>query len=214
MTISFATAKTVKTVAKAKKADKVRVEMNGMHEYAALVSVMKSLEAVKASMEAEIKADMLKKFVDMGCDKQARPANFIGFEGDGEASCELRARSSVSGLTEAEQEILADHEIPTTVVEDVVDTFVINPQYITDASLMDKVAAKLNTIKDIPSDFILKQEGRAKTVVAEGGLDAVFKNSPEVAANLLKIVGTLAIKAKFTDMEKALDAIKEFVVAA
>lgn len=211
MAISFANAKTVKTATKAKKAEKTRVEIAGMHEYAALVSVMKSLDAIKSTMEADIKAKMADKFVSMGCERKARPENFVGFEGDGTASCELRARSTASSLSEAEQETLAEYNVPTTVVEDVVDTFVINPAYIEDAVLMGKVAAKLNTIKEIPNDFIMKQEGRSKTVVADGAFDVVFKQTPEVAQMLMRITSTLAIKPKFEDLSAAMDTIRHLV---
>ena len=211
MAISFDNVKTVKPATKAKKSEKARVEIAGMHEYAALVAVMKSLEAVKASMEADIKAKMVEQFVTMGCERKARPDNFRGYEGEGEASCELRARSTTSPLSSDEQELLAKHKIPTTTVETVVDTFVINPAYIGDSELMGKVAAKLNQVKDIPQDFIMKQEGVSKTVIGEGALDVMFKLPAETVEGLLRTVGVLALKPKFENMENALDSIRHLV---
>ena len=211
MAISFTNVKTVKPATKAKKAEKTRVEISGMHEYAALVAVMKSLEAVKASMEAEIKSQMAEQFVVMGCERKARPENFRGYEGEGEASCELRVRSTTSPLSSDEQELLAKHKIPTTTVESVVDTFVINPAYINDSALMGKVAEKLNLVKDIPQDFIMKQEGVSKTVIGEGALDMLFKLAPETVESLLRTVGVLALKPRFENMENALDSIRHLV---
>lgn len=212
MAINFANVKTVKPAAKSKKSVKPRIEVEGMHEFAALAAVIKSLTSVYETMEAEIKDKMAIEFVKAGCEKKARPENFKGYEGENaEASCELRARSSASALTAAEQELFAEYKLPTKKVESIVDTFVINPVYAGDTELMSKIAKKLNTIKDIPEDLFMKQDGVSKTVVGEDALDAMFKLDVDAVTKLLRVVGTLAIKPTFTDMDSAMAAISHLV---
>jgi hypothetical protein len=212
MAINFANVKTVKPAAKTKKSDKPRIEMEGMHEFAALAAVIKSLTSVYETMEADIKNQMAMEFVKAGCEKKARPENFKGYEGDNaEASCELRARSSASALSAAEQELFAEYNLPTKKVESIVDTFVINPEYAGNAELMNKIAKKLNTIKDIPEDLFMKQDGVSKTVVGEDALDAVFKLDAAAVTKLIRVVGTLAIKPRFSDMDVAMAAISHLV---
>ena len=210
MAISFTTAKPVQ-VAKPKKNEPQRVEIADMEKLAALDSVIKSLTALKTTFEADVKAAMANRFVTDGCAKKGRPENFRGIEGVAEASCELRARSSASSLSNDEQTLLSRNSIPMTKIESVAETFVVNPAYAGDSELLGKVAAKLNSIKGIPEDFIQTQAGVSRTVIAEGAMDAIFQHGTMNAHELLSIVATLAIKPKMNEDGAAYRIVREML---
>ena len=220
----FATAPKVAAKPKAKKADTSdRVLIAGLEELASIDAAMKSLKAMKDTVEAEVKMHQKAHFVEAGLAAGKRPANFKGYEGIAVASCELRARSSASPLSEEEQALLEEHGIPVTKVDTTVETFIINPQYLNDSALLEKVGNVIGKIKDLPADFIMKQEAVSKYIVAEDGLDKLFalpleKGNPDLAAanranlvsTLIPIVGTLAIKPTIGDkMKEAM----EYVIA-
>lgn len=205
----FANAKTIKPAAK-KKATKEIVSIDGLEQLAAIDTVMKSLEALKETLAADVKSQMAVHFVKTGCERKARPANFQGEEGLATASCELRARSSRSALSPSEVELLSQNDVPTETVEDVAETFVLNPAYKDDQNLLATVQGALEGVDGIPADLFLRQEGVSRTVVSEGAIDAIFKLDPDVANTLLSIVTTLAIKPKLAaDLDKAFEIVNE-----
>lgn len=193
----FATAKTVKTATKAKKPTKASIEITGIEALSAIDHAIKALTALKETYEADVKSEVSTHFVKAGIEAGKRPANFTGTEGKATASCELRKRSSRSGLAEGEIEMLEAAGIATEIAEDVVDTFVINPAYAGDQDLLAKIEKKLSQIKDLPEDFILRQEGVSRRVVSEAALDQIFTLDEETVAALLPVVGTIALKPKF-----------------
>lgn len=209
----FNDAKTVKTGAKSKKAEKEVVQIDGLEHLAAINALIKSLEGLKKTFESDTKRQMTAHFVVKGRELKKRPENFKGVDGDAaEASCELRARSSASGLSAAEIEELAKFDIPTEEVVDTVDTYVLNPEYKDDQEVLGRVTKLLEGKKGIPADLFMKQEGRSKTVIAKEAMDIVFQlaNAEDTKA-LLPIVGTLAIKSKLTDEQDALEIVRELL---
>lgn len=191
----FSNAKTLKTATK-KKTEKTEVKISGLETLAAIDHVMKSLAALKETVESDVKSAMASHFVTTGCATQRRPENFKGVDGVATASCELRLRSSRSALSDAEIEALDHYSIPHVLVEDVAETFVINPAYKDDQKLLAQIEKKLKAIKDIPEDFIMVQEGVSRHVVVEESIERIFTLNPNVASSLLPIVGTLAVKPK------------------
>ncbi len=201
----FDNAKTVKTGAKPK-ATKVRAEqvIEGIEAVASLDAVIKSLKAVKDTKDAEVKESMMAYFVQTGVSLKARPENFRGVEGTASASCELRQRATTSPLSESEIELLTEKNIPVEVVTDTVETFVINPDYLNDPKVMGAIEAALKKAKGIPEDLFLKQEGKSKTVVAEGAIDKLFATYDEDScADLLPLISVPAIKPKLDDDDLA-----------
>lgn len=193
----FATAKTVKTGAKAKKPEKASIEITGIEALSAIDHAIKALTALKETYEADVKSEVAMHFVKAGVEARRRPVNFTGTDGKATASCELRKRSSRSGLAEGEIEMLEQAGITTEVAEDVVDTFVINPAYAGDQNLLAKIEKKLSQIKDLPEDFILRQEGVSRRIVPDAALDQIFTFDEATAAALLPVVSTIALKPKF-----------------
>lgn len=209
----FANAKTVKTGSKSKKAEKAEIQIEGLENLAAIDAVIKSLEALKKTVEADVKSQMMVHFVKTGCDQKKRPENFKGMDGDASASCELRARSSASGLSDSEIDLCKKHNIATEEVTAVVDTFIFNPAYANDGKLLGEIEKKLKGIKGLPEDLILKQDGSSKTVVAASAMDEVFLLQPEVAKQMLAVVGVLAVKPKLEGKEvaDAFDIVKVLI---
>ena len=145
--------------AKGKKSKGREVEVEGLNELASIKAVLAALEGMAKTTEAEIKAQMLQEFVKEGCAIGRRPENFKGVDVGATASCQIRKRSSRSVLSEGEIELLEEHGVEYETIDDVEDTFVINPAYAGDSDLLGKVSKKLEGIKGLPKDFIQHQEG-------------------------------------------------------
>lgn len=196
--------------------EKAEVTIVGLEELAVIKTVSKALEGLSDSLESEVKEQIASAFVQTSNGK--KPENFRGVENDASASCELRKRSSRSVLSVDEQALLAEYNISTEIVEDVTEAFVINPKYKDDQALLSKVSTALGKVNGMPEDFIVHQAQEARVVTTATSLDEVFANpNAEVVAQLLKVVGTLAIKPVLntTDISTALaklDAILNPVV--
>ena len=206
----FSTAKVApSTASEAKKDKKTRVEIKALENLAVVHGLMKSLRTMEATLMAEVKDGVQKEyFITTGAKTHRRPDNFIGFEGIGSASCELRARSSASGLSETEQALCVEYGIPTETVSDTIETYIINPTYFNDSAMLEKVGAALSKVKGLPEDFIQKQEAKSKVVIAENGLDVLFTKSEDTIRTMLGVVGTLAIKLTVSNMEQAVEKVK------
>lgn len=192
------------------KATKTEVLTPGLQDYAAIVAAEKALGALKATTGEMVKSQM---FVEMGVAKGGRPDSYTGIEGAATASLELRARASTSALSAEEVELLNEKGIPTQEIVATVETFIINPAYAEDASLLAKIEKALKSVKGIPEDLFLKQDGTSKTVLAEGALDAVFKHDADTIADLLPVTSVMAIKPKLAtdDLGEALKLISAII---
>jgi hypothetical protein len=210
----FDTAKTLGETKTTKKSTKQDIGVEGLKEYASICAIEKVLKTFKEVSRVAIDESMTKHFVDVAIDTKKRPDNFKGVDGNASASCELRQRSSASGLNDMEQETLRRHGIKTKVVEDKVETFVINPAYVADQKLLMKISTILAKDKSIPDDLFLKQESNKKVVVDEDGFAEVFSKSREALNELLPVVATLAVKPKLDGVDavrEAFDVVKELV---
>ena len=199
--------------AKGKKSKGREVEVKGLNELASIKAVLAALEGMAKTTEAEIKAQMLQEFVKDGCAIGRRPENFKGVDVGATASCQIRKRSSKSILSEGEVELLEEHGVIYETIDDVEDTFVINPAYAGDSDLLAKISKKLETIKGLPEDFIQHQEGKSRRVATEESLEQIFTLKPGVTCELLDVVATLAIRPKLdnADLKGALDRISKVI---
>ena len=211
MSNMFTSATILKTSKPKKAATKEEIVLAGLEKLAALATVQKSIDAMKSMYETEVKHAMGEHFVEAGCAIHKRPENFRGVEGGASASCELRIRASSSGLTVTELLLTEQHGIPTEQNVSVAETFVINPAYLGDGALLERIGAILGSIKDVPEDFIKKQEGQSKTVVSANALDVMFSKNMSVARELLPIIGVLAIKPKFDDAGLAYEIVQKLI---
>jgi predicted regulator of amino acid metabolism with ACT domain len=186
---------------KTKKSNKAEIQLEGLEQFALLDSLIKSLEAVRDTYCDMVKCDAREIFAKAD---GKRPENFRGIDGDAEASIELRKRSSRSTLSEEEVATLTEHKVPFDVVDDVTETFVINPEYANDSALLGKIDKALGGVKGLPENFILRQAGVSRRVVSDATIDHVFAHG--LASELMDTVTTLAVKAKLNvpNMQKAL----------
>jgi hypothetical protein len=190
----FATATTAPVKKSVKKGAKAEVQIAGLEVYAALDAAYKTIEALKVSARENIDAQIQAYFVREGAALKAQPANFRGIESDASASCELRKRSSRSFLNEQEVQLLEEAGIPIDTIQDKPETFIINPAYLADTALMNKVGEVLGTMKGIPIDFIQKQEAKTTTVVSDESLAVLFQKTLAEIEALLPILATTAVK--------------------
>jgi len=187
-----AKAKTPTKTTKPKGKAKVEINIAGLEDLAIIKTVEKALAGLSSSLEADVKCSMANEFITLANGR--KPDSFTGIEGTATASCQLRKRSGRSVLTTAEQELLAANGVSTETIEDVKETFVINPEYRDNSELLGKVSDAISSIDGLPSDFIIHQAQEARVVTTATSLDEVFQADPAVMKQLLDVVGTLAVK--------------------
>lgn len=204
----FKTAKVIKAPKANSKPARAEIDIDGIEEFAAVDSMWKNLETIRETLEVKIKEDVIGRFIEMGVRLLKRPDNFIGVEGRGSASCELRKRTSKSALKDDEKEILNKHKIPYGEDEVKVQTYIINPEYLDNEALMSKVSKALERV-GLPSDFILFQEGVTNHVVEDASLEAAFRLKADALAEVLPILTTVALKPKLenTDLKEILNTV-------
>ena len=210
----FDNAKVAPTAKKnGKKADKVEVKIDGLHTVAALDAAEKAIKGLKESLRGTIDAQILDYFVNASAETKRQPENFRGYEENASASCELKKRSTRSPLNEVEVKILSENNVPFEEVTDRAETFIINPKYVSDDKLMMRVGMTLGKIPGMPPDFIQKQEAVRSTVVSEESLPAVFSGPTDKVAELLRIVGVIALKPKLdeTNLPEIMELIRDLV---
>jgi len=211
--VKFADAKVVSKPAKKEKPTKAEHELKGLLRFAAIKNAIDTLSTLKDTFEQDVKSQMLKHFVNAGTESGLKPANFEGLDGSATASCELRKRSVKSALSLEDKTLLDDYKIPVEKTTSEIETLIINPIYLADVTLMKKVEAALNKVKDIPEDFILKQEGVTTYTVSDATVDAVFAlKDKEKLERLAPIVTTLAIKSKLDDDKIVAETVRELLL--
>ena len=196
-----------------KKADKVEINIEGLRTVAALDAAEKAIKGLKESLRGSVDAQIMDYFVNASVATKRQPENFRGVEEDASASCELRKRLVRSPLNEQEVQILTENHISVEEVVDRAETFIINPKYVTDEKLMNRVGMTLGKIPGMPADFIQKQEAKKTTVVSENSLPEVFAKPTDKVAELLRIVGVIALKPTLakTDLSEVMGLIKDLV---
>jgi hypothetical protein len=210
----FESAKAAPAVKKSsKKAEKVEVTIDGLRTVAALDAAEKAIKGLKESLRGSVDSQIMDYFVNASAETKRQPENFRGVEEDASASCELRKRSVRSPLNEVEVKILEENNIPFEEIADKVETYIINPKYVTDAKLMSRVGTVLGKIPGMPEDFIQLQEATKSNVVADDSLPAVFAGPTDKVAELLRVVGVIALKPKLeeTNLAEVMELIRDLV---
>jgi hypothetical protein len=205
----FSNAKKVPVQAKvsSKSEEKAKIALTGLENYAAIDTVIKGFKSLFETVGSSVKDDMNSIFVGIGKQLKGRPDNFRGIDGKASASCEIRNRASSSPLSPEETKQLKKNGIPFEVVEVKPAAYIINPAYFNDSALLEKVSKALEKVKDLPSDFILKQERETKNIVTDETVDKVFEKG--LAELLLPVVTVPAIKPTFNGtLVEALEAAK------
>jgi hypothetical protein len=193
-----------KKPAKGKKKEEF-VETKDLHLYAALCAVQKNVEAQISVIGSGIKGVMMSNFISEGIRKGCKPDSYKGAENGSTASLQFRCRSTTSGLSEEEVELLEEYNIPYSEAIARDETFIINPAYADltvaeNAAMLEKVEEALSAL-GLPADFIMKQEKDAKKIVTDETIEAVCKltkkGKPDEAsiAALMPVAGVLGIRA-------------------
>lgn len=212
----FANAKTIAAPApSAKKAKKVQAHIDGLEMYALLDATEKSIKTLKETYRSVVDPQVTDEFVATGMLIKRQPDNFEGTDGAATASCEIRKRSSASGLDAAELAACKEHGISTERAVSTPEAFIFNPAYMNDSALMERISKAISGIKGIPADLILKQEETFKNVTTEKSIDEVFALGDEkLVRQLLPIVSTPALKPKYSgfDLAEALTTIHDEIV--
>jgi len=201
----FSTAATIKVEPKkASKSDnKEKIEIKGLEDYAMVVSLQKNLEALKETLEGDVKTQMKEIFTRQN---NKRPENFRGIEGEASASCELRKRSIRSPLKEEEVEELKKDNIPLGREVAIPRRFIFNPEYADNLELLQKMSDALRGVKGLPDNIILLQEEQSSYVVTDETLDKVCESGL-----LNKHFDKIAVMAVKPKLENELD-IKDVLV--
>lgn len=212
MTNLFANAKVASKPAKtAKSKEKAEIEVSGLANLAAVDALIKSLAAVKETLEAEVKAQALAEFKTQ-VNQGRKLENFRGVDEGASASCEFRKRSTASALNEADIDMLRRFDIPFGLNVSVESCYRINPKYTGDSKLLEKISNAISKVKDVPEDFIELQEGVSKPVVTEDTITVASRN-PEAFDAIATVIGTLAVKPKLdeTDTVAIMDRVRELI---
>lgn len=196
----FDTAKVAAPKAKSTPKDKkVHVSIENVEAICEIDGLISVLEAQRTILEENIKSQIKDHFIKSNTD--TRPANFRGVEGAGEASCELRKRSTRSPLTEFEKTVLTQNNIPFGKNVSTQAAFLINPEHTNNKALLKKVSEALLKIEGLPEDFIQFQPEVADEVVTDESINTVFKGDASKRSLLLDIVGIFAIKPVAIDVD-------------
>lgn len=203
------TAAPVKTAAKSKA--KAEIEINGLANLAAVDALMKSLAAIKETLEAEVKSQTLAEFKSQVA-MNGRIENFRGIDDGASASCEFRKRSTASALNANDIDLLNQFNIPFSLNTTVESCYRINPKYTGDSVLLEKISKAISKVKDVPEDFIELQEGVSKPVVTDDTITMACRN-PAAFDAVATVIGTLALKPKLdeTDTAKVMEKVKALI---
>lgn len=221
----FTTAKVLETKAAAgKKSVKGKTLLEGLELYAALDHSIKWLKTALETAKATVGEAALEKFVADGIATKKQPENFDAEEGKATGNIQLKKRSSASALNDIERELCEEHKIPTVVVADRTEGFLLDMTVPGANEWLQKHADKLSAFlvkNNAPAEFLKQQTATTKTITTEDSLDFIFRTftkKPELIAQLLPVVGTLAIKPKYKASEvdtanddNALEVIKRFI---
>jgi hypothetical protein len=196
----FGAAPVVPSKRKAEKGEKPGIESGvALAKVAAIDFIMKSLKGVRETYEGMLKDEMLDKFVETGLAGQKRPDNYRGVNGKGEASCEMRKRSTASPLSDDEVSELAKLgiEIKLETVQE--EMFVFNAEVLKNPELRAKISAAFAKIDFGDIQPISKIEAQQKYVASEEAIEEVFKKSKTqaIGSKLLSMLTTLAVKSKW-----------------
>lgn len=193
--------------AKGKKSDKQEIPIDGLAEHCGYDAIIKTVKTLAETTKDHIVDQIDEHFVTRGLIEHKRPENFRGVEGTASASCEARKRTALSALDDTQVSILERHGVPFDVVSDQVETFIFNPDYLTDAKVMGKASAAL-LAAGLPADIIQKQVGAKKRVISDASVDKLFQLDEPGLRECFRIVMTPAVKPSAdVDIFKAIASV-------
>jgi hypothetical protein len=170
--------------------------VEGLEMVASIKVVRDNLDTIEEFYTGQVKVFMHEYFVASGCAAKKRPDNFTGMEGDAEASCQLKKRSSLSKLSELDIAMCEENNIPLVSVP---STFAFNAKYCDmnvpeNVKRFERINKALSKIEGLESDLFVVEQ--SKVLADEASIDAVFGKSREIASVLLPAVAVLGIRPK------------------
>ena len=195
----FATATVISEKPKGKKTKDGVESGPALAKVAAIDFIKKSLEGVRSTYEGMLKDEMFDRFLDEGLKTQRRPDSYRGVNGLGEASCELRQRSSASALSAEELEELQKAKIQVKKVTIKEEAYIFNSEIITNPELRAKVSKALSGIDFGDLQPILKQNAEVAYVASPEAIEQTFKDIKDSMAlrRVASMLVTLAVKTKW-----------------
>lgn len=187
----------------AKRAVDEAIRLPGLGTFAKADAVAKAARTVADTLCNDVKNDVQEIFIGQGIQLGKRPPNFNAK--DEKATANIQLKTLPSGLSVEAQEALNDAAIPLRVVDEVAETFIINPQYADNATYIAKLEKALEKL-GLPEDFFLHQSQKKVLPNGDATVDAIFKlrnkrGAPDRARieALLPLVTTLAVKPATTE---------------
>jgi len=213
MTNIFAAASTAAPKVKKTKANSRKsFEVEGLAELAAISALMGTLEGLKSTYEAKVKETSLGLYVGLALETPAKPDAFNLEDGASTGQFQLRKRSQLSPLTDAEVQILAAYGIPTAKNVKQEECFKFRQEILADPAIAQEISdALMSNPKLAALDLIVKQEAIVTDIVADDSIEMACRTITEKNAMtaVLKIAGVQALKTQFesAEMQKALDTL-------
>jgi hypothetical protein len=183
-----------------KKTEKPGVEMGtAIQKVAAIDFLMKALKGTRETYEGMAKDEMFDRFLEDGMKAEHRPENFRGVNGKGEASCEMRQRSSASPLSVEEVDALTEAGIEVTKVVTQEEAFQFNPEVLKNPELRAQISAAFAKINFGDIQPIVRIEPKEEYVASPEAIEKVFNSikDSKLARKLTSMLTTLAIKSKW-----------------
>ena len=173
---------------------------------ASLKRVIKAVQALYTTTEAQVKESVTEIFVRQGLDLRKQPKNFDACEGAAKANCQMRRRAVTSRLSEEEANALQQAGVSVTKVVAQVEAYQFNPKYKNDSTLLGKVSKAICKIPGVPPDLIVMQEEVSHYATTEESITEAFqKCDREKVKEILKIVAVVALKIADGDEDAAAD---------
>lgn len=163
-----------------------QVPTSGIQLYAALQALKTNVEAQIAVVETGLKDAILDR-----ASKLQNTETWTATEKGSNGSMQLRVRNSRSALTDDEQKLFEDNEIPYAPQ---VETYAINPDYAGDEELLAKIEKALKDI--VPDDFFQK-EIVTKPIATDASIKAIMTKTDNLRRALLPTATTPAIRSTF-----------------
>ena len=190
---------------KAAKSTKAEVEIKGIEHLSMIDALQKTLETLRGTIEGEVKAIALTRFMEHIAATGQRPESFKGIEGGATATLSLSRKASTTAVSDAHVALLRANGLEPEKLVVTPQLFAINPAYASDAALLGKVEKALTKI--VPADFIMLQEERSKLVVTEATLNQAI--SRKLPVEVIQTMTSLSCSPKLLNTD--LGAILEFV---
>jgi hypothetical protein len=189
----------------------------GMQNLAAIHAVILALEAVRARLREEVELIVRNEHIREGMEIDARPKTFIGFEGIGEASCQLN--KSAARYSEEALALFRQYELPMTSKQrsNVPETYIIGEEYARDSEFIHRLEAEcgpaLQRLADKRGPIVRRQVPVMATRLTDEAYDQIFQfDDVLVVEQLVAAAMTLSIGLKLNtggDIRPALPLVEE-----